>query len=334
MSGAYNLFGALASPYSMKMLAVMRYRRLHHVWRAGQTSQDKALREVKVPVIPVLQFPEGGYANDSTVLIDILEQRHHERSLNPVHTGDAFLAFLLEDFADEWLTKCMFQYRWRREIDQQTVSRWLAFDHYQGGGREQIETFSTWFAARQIERMSNIVSSPMAFELIEETAAEVMGLIDAQAIDRFFFFGSRPSRAEFAFFGQLSQLAIDPTSGDRLRKAYPFCKRWIDNFYDLSGISGDWTAGEAQGSNLIAGMLKIIGDVYLPFLSANASAVAEQKELLDIEIRGHRVLLRPFKYQAKCFAELRSRYAALDVDAQNSIRTSLSRTGCLPYLQG
>ena len=318
----------------MKMLAVLRYRRLVHTWHTGQISTDKVMREVKVPVIPVLQFPEGGYANDSTVLIDILEQRHQERSLDPVDAGDAFLAFLLEDFADEWLTKCMFQYRWRRTLDQKTASQWLAFDHYHGGGREQIETYSKQFAARQIQRMSNIVSSPTAYELIEETADEVMGLIDSQAIDSFFFFGRRPSRAEFAFFGQLSQLAIDPTSGDRLRNAFPFCKRWIDNFYDLSGISGDWTAGKAQGSTLIAGMLRIIGEVYLPFLSANASAVTERNEILDIEIRGHRVLLRPFKYQAKCFAELRSRYDALSVDAKNGIRSSLSRASCLPYLEG
>lgn len=333
MSNTYKLFGALASPYSMKMLAVMRYRRLAHIWYTGQISADKAINEVDVPVIPVLELPEGGYANDSTVLIDILEQRHQGRSLNPVDNGDAFLAFLLEDFADEWLTKCMFQYRWRRKIDQKTASQWLAFDHYHGGGREQIETYSKRFAARQIERMSNIVSSPTAYELIEEIADEVMRLIDSQAIDSFFFFGSRPSRAEFAFFGQLSQLAIDPTSGDHLRKTFPYCKRWVDNLYDLSGISGDWTAGKAQGSALISGMLKIIGEVYLPFLSANASAVTEQKDTLDIEIRGHRLLLRPFRYQAKCFAELRSRYAALSVDAQNSIRSSLAITSCLPYLE-
>lgn len=83
----------------MKMLAVMRYRRLAHIWYTGQISADKAINEVDVPVIPVLKLPEGGYANDSTVLIDILEQRHQGRSLNPVDNGDAFLAFLLEDFA-------------------------------------------------------------------------------------------------------------------------------------------------------------------------------------------------------------------------------------------
>ena len=35
----------------------------------------------------------------------------------------------LEDFADEWLTKAMFGYRWLAEVDQVQMSRWLAFDN-------------------------------------------------------------------------------------------------------------------------------------------------------------------------------------------------------------
>ena len=38
----------------------------------------------------------------------------------------AFLASLIEDFADEWLTKAMFHYRWAYDADIQYASLWIA----------------------------------------------------------------------------------------------------------------------------------------------------------------------------------------------------------------
>ena len=40
--------------------------------------------------------------------------------------GRAFLASLIEDFADEWLTKAMFHYRWAYDADIQYASLWIA----------------------------------------------------------------------------------------------------------------------------------------------------------------------------------------------------------------
>ena len=42
----------------------------------------------------------------------------------------AFLAHLIEDFADEWLTKAMFHYRWAYDADIQYASLWIADDFF------------------------------------------------------------------------------------------------------------------------------------------------------------------------------------------------------------
>ena len=96
----YTLYGALGSPYSMKMRALLRYRRIAHIWKDGAAARD-ALQQVKAPVIPVLQYPDGHFANDSTPLVYDLEERHAERSVVPPSPASAFLAHLLEDFADD-----------------------------------------------------------------------------------------------------------------------------------------------------------------------------------------------------------------------------------------
>ena len=77
---------------------------------------------------------DGTFHNDSTPLIYDLEARHSERSVIPPDPAHAFIAHLIEDFADEWVTKAMFGYRWLEEVDQIQHNSWPAFDAMKGGG--------------------------------------------------------------------------------------------------------------------------------------------------------------------------------------------------------
>ena len=76
MTAHYEVHGALGSPYSLKIRALMRYRRLPHIWVHGAATHQAALSQVKAPVIPVMRFPDGSWHNDSTPLIYALEGLH------------------------------------------------------------------------------------------------------------------------------------------------------------------------------------------------------------------------------------------------------------------
>ncbi len=324
----YYLFGALGSPYSMKMRAVFRYRRIPHIWRQAQMGDEAIFRNVKAPVIPIIQYPDGTWHNDSTPMIFELERLHNERPIVPPDAGDAFLAYLLEDFADEWGTKAMFHYRWYRERDQKTMSEWLSFDRLRGQGLDTILRAAKMFRERQVGRMALVGCTPENAPVIEESANRVMAILEDQVPAKPYFFGTRPSLAEFSWFGQLSQLAVDPTPNDLMRARFPFTWRWLLNIDDASGVEGEW--GSANPA--VPALLKLAGEYYFPFLLANAEAVARGAETFSVDLPGGRYSQGTFKYQAKCLAELRAAYVRLDAAARDAVDPVLAAAGCLEAL--
>lgn len=332
MGGHYTIYGGLGSPYSMKVRAAMRYRRIPHVWRQMQPGDEQVFGNVRAPVIPVVEYPDGSWKNDSTPLLLDLETRHSGRELLPGDPAQAFLAFFLEDMADEWGTKLMFHYRWFRERDQRRMSEWLAFDRLKGAGRKTILDAAAMFRDRQVGRMALVGCTAGNMPLIEETGRRILALFEAHVTDEPYLFGTRPSLADFGWFGQLSQLAVDPTPADMLRENYPFTMRWIANLDDASGVEGEWRDPAAVLSPAITGLLHLAGEVYLPFLRANAAALARGAETFEVHALGMNYTQGVFKYQAKCLAELRAAYARLGAGAQARLAAVLADAGCLETL--
>ncbi|HEY8947794.1 MAG TPA: glutathione S-transferase N-terminal domain-containing protein [Rhizomicrobium sp.] len=329
----YTIYGGLGSPYSMKMRAILRYRQLPYVWKQADGGAD-IFQHVKAPVIPVIQYPDGTWHNDSTPMIFELERRHKERSIVPIDPAQAFLAYLLEDFADEWGTKAMFHYRWFRERDQKQMSEWLAFDRLKGKGRDTILNAAKAFRDRQVGRMPIVGCTPENAPVIEQSARHIMALFEAFVTEELFLFGWRPSLADFGWLGQLSQLAVDPTPQDLMRADYPFTYRWLANLDDASGLKGEWRDPDAPLTSAVSGLLKHAGDVYFPFLLANANAVAKGAETFSVSLLGQIYTQGSFKYQAKCLKELRAAFAQLDTEAKGKITPLLDEAGCLKPLGG
>jgi glutathione S-transferase len=327
----YTINGALGSPYSMKMRALMRYRRIPHLWVHGADSRD-ALSKVKAPVIPVMEYPDGTFHNDSTPLIYALEARHTERSVIPPDPAHAFIAHLIEDFADEWVTKAMFGYRWLEEVDQIQMSRWLAFDAMKGGGLATSQGYAEQFRARQVGRMAIVGCAAENFPLIEASTRAILGALEAHVVDQHCLFGTRPSMAEFGMYGQLSQLGVDPTAQAMMRKDFPYSFRWLLHIDDMSGITGEWDKSDAPLAPIITAWLQQVGEIYMPFLLANATAIAAGEDSFRITAMGLPYTQGVFKYQVKCLADLRARYAALDAKARARIDPLLAQTGCLEAL--
>lgn len=332
--GLYRLLGALGSPYSLKMRAVLRYRRLPFTWSSAREGLEAA-QAMKAAVIPVLQYPDGTRRNDSTELIRDLEERHPgARTLTPEDPADAFLALLIEDFADEWLSKPMYHYRWTRELDQRVMSRWLAWDYALGGGADTIAAIADGFRTRQVSRLRVVGSDETTSSAIEASAIRVLDILDRHVVERPFLFGDRPSVAEFALFGQISQFQFDPTPNALARERFPYAYRWIAFIDDLSGWERTaWRVSGSAPCPAITELLDEIGRLHLPFLVANAAAVAAGEPEAEFRLPDGAVLRQPAaRYQAKCLAILQARFAALPPEAVARLAPMLESAGVLAPL--
>ena len=121
-----------ASPYTRKLRAVLRYRRIPYQFVIAGSREAQLLPERPLPLVPYLVLPDKNgelteAMSDTTPIIDRLERDFEARSLRPRDPGLAMVDALIEDYADEWLSKCMFHYRWAYGPDTEKASAYLPY---------------------------------------------------------------------------------------------------------------------------------------------------------------------------------------------------------------
>ena len=320
MSG-YEVYGALGSPYSLKVRAALRAKRLPHTW-TGMTAEDRArvMPNVKAQVIPVIRTPDASWTNDSTPFLLGLEGEG--RALVPAEAKLQFVCLLIEDMADEWFMKAMFHYRWAYPEDAEWCANWIMFDSLPNAGREGVERNAAIIRSRQISRMALVGCTPATAPVIEASWKRTNKALESMPTEPTrFLFGDRISLADIALYGQLKVMSVDPTPMAWLRAETPYLYRWLDLADDASGLDGDWLEpGAAIAAAPVKALLAQAGDTYLPFLKANADALAAGAGTFEVKLEGARYAQGVFKYQAKCLDTLRSGWNALSADDRATLR--------------
>jgi glutathione S-transferase len=336
-----RLVGVPGSPYSRKLRAVLRYRRIPHAWVTQGSPESRELPQPRVALLPQLIMPGTGGTlearTDTTPIIRTLEKASPERSVIPPDAAVAFVDALIEDYADEWLTKAMFHYRWAFAADVANAAailpRWFRTNQPEG----QAVSTGTAFAKRQVGRLAVVGSNAVTAPVIEESYRRLLALLDARLTPSRFVLGARPATGDFALFGQLTQLTgFDPTPMALARGTAPRVTAWVDVVEDLSGLEPqdtDWAPRERVFDELRP-LLAEIGRVYVPFLLANGEALARGAEQMECVIDGRPWRQRPFPYQGKCLRWLREGYAALGDDDRRTVGALLADTGCERLVAG
>src|SRR5438046_7313284 len=97
------------------------------------------------------------------------------------------------------------------------------------------------------------------FRSLEESYRRTLAAFDPHVGMTRYLFGSRPSLADFAWFGQLSEMATDPTPMRIMRKLAPFTDHWVRRLDDASGIEGEWHPRAQALGGMAEALLGIAG---------------------------------------------------------------------------
>ena len=335
-----RLMGAPGSPYTRKMLAYLRYRRISYEFMLGDRVTDLDLPRPKVELLPTfyLSNDEGEIEAvvDSTPLIRRFEQAFPGREAVPSDPALAFINYLVEDYADEWLTKPMFHYRWYYDADIKKAGSILPLWHGLQMDTEQHQKFSSSVADRQISRLYVVGSNDVTASVIEASYRRFLEIMDDLTAHQTFVLGSRPSSADFGIYAQLTQLAkFDPTPMSICLRDAPRVYAWVDVVDDLSGQvceEDGWMSVEVV-SDVLRPLLSEIGRVYAPALIANANALQAGNKHMETTIDGKPWEQPTFPYQGRCLGWIREEYQKLAANDQAQVDYILAGTGCEELLR-
>jgi glutathione S-transferase len=328
------LMGAPGSPYTRKMLAVLRYRRIPYRFLLPTNPALVGLPEPRVRLLPTFYLPNDAgeleAVTDSTPLIRRLEAEVEGRSLVPDDPALAFLDELIEDYADEWLTKAMFHYRWNYEADIKQAGHTLTCWRGYSVPDDVLAARAAAISERQIGRIYVVGSNAVTGPVIEASYRRFLQAFEAHLAVQPFILGARPAACDFAVYGQLTQLAgFDPTPQALAAEIAPRVFAWVGMVEDLSGVEpqdGDWIAADATPPTLKA-LLAEMGRTYGPVMLANAAALATGQAEVRAEVEGLPWTQPPFPYQAKCLQWLRASRGALAEPDRRTADAALAGTG-------
>jgi glutathione S-transferase len=337
-SGVYKVVGSLASPFSVKMRAIFRYRRIPHIWYLPRGAIAEATKHVRPPIIPKVHYPEEAddiWHVDSSPMAYALEARHAKRSIIPPDPVQAVLAHILEDFGDEWGTKMMFHYRWQDKDkggDRDRIGWWMGYPGAGPSSDEELANQTREFFEWQIPLWPVAGIEPGNVPLIEEMYRRITAAWEDVLREQEFLFGSRPSLGDFGFYGQLYQCMMNPASGEIMRENCMRLPAWLDLMDDAGGVEGEWVDPDTPLIKGVKDLLWLAGEVYLPYLDATHNAMGAGEDRLRIEALGMTHEQTPMKYHARCLDVIRDKAASLSEADKSRLETVLVGTDCWKFL--
>ena len=334
-----QVFGSTPSPYTQKLLSLLRYKHIPYDIHWGDAKGRLKVLDIEPPkpvLLPIVLLEDEEKklvaTTDSTPIIRRLENDYPNRQVIPEDQALSFINYILEDFADEFLTKFMFHYRWHYEADADKAGTILPLIEFsQTLPKEELAELKSFITQRQSERLWVVGSSDSTAELIEKSFRQFIKLLNDHLSHSSFILGDKPSSADFGFYGQIVQLVkFDPTPRKICHQIAPRVVAWVEIMDDLSGLdtkSLHWASFEDASKNL-KNILKLIGTLYIPLLLENAKAVANESAEWEVAVEGAAWKQKTFRYQAKCLQWIRDEFSVLNDSDKKRVLSVLSGTGC------
>jgi glutathione S-transferase len=275
---SYTLIGTSFSLYSGKARGYLRWKGVDFDERLSSTAVYKSdiLPRVGWPVIPVVIHNDGSEQGvtlqDTTEIIDYIEEQEGTVSVYPKGPCQKLAALILELFGDEWLVVPAMHYRWVYNRD---------FAHGEFGRasfpdlprKEQMAAVSE--AVKFFSGATAVLgANPASAKAVEHAYEAFLAAFSAHLNQHDFLFGSRPSIGDFGFLGPLyAHLLRDPASGEIMERLAPKVAEWTRRTHVCQiPLSGEFLPDDTVPETLLP-ILRMFAEQHVPVLLDTLQAI-------------------------------------------------------------
>ncbi len=337
----YRVLQCFSSPYSQKLLAYLHYKEIPY--KRVEANLDGHMEEIPKLVgqviVPVMIAPDKQVLQDTTPIMEHFEQSYSHKRAIPDHERLAFIMWLIEEFADEYLPRVIMHTRWNNDLNRSAISHRIA----RGLSFAKVET-AQQLAPMVLQRQSGIgqyldIIRETQQKSIDQQILDLLAILEEHFESHQFILGDRPSLADFALYGPLrAHIFNDPASSETMEVYGSHTCNWLDtiaNFGDTRGCVGQTEFGAWMSLNQdlppsLQKLLVFISKTYLPIAISNAKAVANKDKTYTTQVYGEQITPRSHQYRAWSLEQLQNRYLALSKDSSAAITKDLNDTGILP----
>ena len=152
--------------------------------------------------------------------------------------------------------------------------------------------------------------------------------------NRPFMLGARPSLVDIGFFGPMFRhFSQDPTAAALMQERAPHTQAWVARVWASRGsqLQGDVAPLLPQD---FAPLLRDAGQAYLPYLLANAQALAQGHKRFDVTLQGCAYRqVRTSRYRMLCLEMLQHQFRALSASQRTDLAMVLGPSGITSALR-
>ncbi|WP_163930907.1 glutathione S-transferase family protein [Paraferrimonas sp. SM1919] len=321
---AYTLFKSDISYFSGKVEAYLNYKGINHTKVDCNALTLRTLaKHTGFAKMPAIDCGNGQWLTDSSLIIEYLEQQHPSLSIIPSSAALAFLAKLIEDYADEWLWRPAMWWRWQPKASRVCLGRRIFSQMF----HPSLAVLGGWYFGHR-QRYHWLWGDGM--DKHNETAIKHMLYLELETLESLltnnhYLFGDKPCLADFGYFASMFRhFANDPISGEVVRRQAPnthlwLARMWSQPGHDQADNQYQWPAKEQMGP-----LLGRIFNDYLPYLHQNADAFANKHKRFNYQ--GHSFNLKGTvtdTYRVWALQQLQLAYQALNVVEQQQLQQYL-----------
>jgi len=277
----HQLIGAQVSLYTGKVRAYLDYKAIPYdeVQATREVYQNVILPRTGVRYIPVLITDDDVAIQDSTAIIDALEARYPEPSVLPAGPLQRWVALMLECYGDEWLVIPAMHYRWNVPENRAFAIAEFGKLSAPGASPEEQVSIGERLAGPFAGALGPLGIAPQNVAEVEASYLQFLSDFEEHLREHQFLFGSRPSIADFSFYGPLyPHLYRDPASGRLMREHAPGVARWVERMRAPQPRSGEFVADDAVPDSLIPILARMFREQVPVLASTQRALVSIQGE--------------------------------------------------------